>query len=238
LTVIVAWIAGFCLLCASIGSAPLLDKFLRPDYAWIVHVGVGILVLFVVALVYCEPHNRGRRGIGLLLQMTIMVLPLLYLPTAISSELSPEAARKRSVSVARSDAGMGNRSVGKEFTIGAKKNTANAKLPEDPSLIQLILEGKHYSGKRVTTVGKVCLDDRLPAQAFFCYRLLMICCAADARPVGILVYRDKADTLENGAWVKVTGTVGLSKFEDHDVVKIAAEHIEPTAPPKVPYLFP
>lgn len=238
LIVVVAWVVGLWFLCARIDGTPFLNKFLRPDYAWIVHMGVAILVLFLISLVYCDPHRRGRRGAGLVLQMTIMVLPLLYLPTAVRSELSPDAARKRAPALARTDTGAASRPFGQEFRSGTTEAAQAPKLPDDPSLIQLITEGSAYRSKRVTTMGRVCLDDRLPANTFFCYRLLMICCAADARPVGILVHHDKIDTLKNGAWVQVTGSVELGTFEKHDVVKIDAERVEPTAPPRIPYVLP
>jgi putative membrane protein len=240
LTVVLAWIVGLWCLCTSVGGAPPLEKFLRPDYAWIVHMGAAILVLFLIALVYCDPHHGGRRGIGLLLQTTIMLLPLLYLPMAVRSEFSPEAARKRSVSIASPDSSLHGGSRFRDLlpdrAWGKERPAPN--LPDEPSLVQLITERNLYSGKSVTTVGKVCLDDRLPENTFFCYRLLMICCAADAKPIGVLVHHDKIETLKDGSWVKVTGVVGLSSFQEHSVVKIAAAHVDPTDPPKVPYVWP
>ncbi|MFH1114160.1 MAG: TIGR03943 family protein [Pseudomonadota bacterium] len=242
LLVVLAWINSFLLLCGGFGGTPLLGKFLRPDYWWIVKMGTGILVLFLFALVYCDPHNRGRRGIGLFLQMGIMIVPLLYLPTAVSSELSPEAARKRSFPTAGSglaelDAAPRQDASGKVSTKG-KAAPRDRELQEDPSLIRLIMESKSYDGKRVTTLGRVCLDHRLPGNTFFCYRLLMICCAADARPIGVLVHYDKIDTLQDGEWVKVAGTVGLTTFQEHSVVRIAADQVESATPPGDPYVWP
>ncbi len=240
LIVVLAWILGLWFLCADVGEAPLLGKFLRPDYWWIVEMGVGILILFLISLVYCDPHNRGRRGLGLLLQMGIMIVPLLYLPAAVRSELSPDAAKKRSFSVGRFERAVKNASPGRTSRSSDPDRKAiggDNRLPEDPSLIQLIMESSHYEGKQVTTLGKVCLDDRLPKGTFFCYRLLMICCAADASPVGVMVHYDKIDSVKNGDWVKVEGTVGLTTFQSHRAVKLVAEQVEPTSRPKDPYVW-
>lgn len=240
LIVVLAWILGLWFLCADVGEDPLLGKFLRPDYWWIVEMGVGILILFLISLVYCNPHNRGRRGLGLLLQMGIMIVPLLYLPAAVRSELSPDAAKKRSFSVGRFERAAHNTSL--DRTSGStgtdrKARSEKNQLPEDPSLINLIMESSHYEGKHVTTLGKVCLDDRLPKGTFFCYRLLMVCCAADASPVGVVVHYDKIESVKNGDWVKVEGTVGFTTFQDHRAVKLVAKRVEPTSRPKDPYVW-
>lgn len=241
LIVLLAWITGFWLLGASFGGTPLLGKFLRPDYWWIVKMGTTVLVLFLIALVVCEPHDRGRRGVALLLQMGIMIVPLLYLPTAVSSNLSPEAAKKRSLSVA--GCGLPLESVSSRQSSGSvsaegKAEPQEPKLLVNPPLIDLLRQSERYDGKPVTTLGRVCLDDRLPQGTFFCYRLLMVCCAADVVPIGVLVDYGKIKTLQNGGWVKVSGTVGLTTFESHRAVKIVAQRVEPTTPPKDPYVWP
>jgi putative membrane protein len=240
LIVVLAWILGLWFLCADVGGDPLLAKFLRPDYWWIVEMGVGILILFLISLVYCDPHNRGRRGIGLLLQMGIMIVPLLYLPAAVRSELSPDAAKKRSFSMSRFGRTAENASLGRtsrSSDTGGKAGSRDDQLPGNPSLIRLIMKSSHYEGKRVATLGKICLDDRLPKGSFFCYRLLMVCCAADASPVGVMVHYDKIDSVKNGDWVRVEGKVGFTTFQGHRAVKLVAERVEPASQPKDPYVW-
>lgn len=240
LIVVLAWILAFWFLCASIGGAPVLGKFLRPDYWWIVEMGTAILVLFLISLVWCDPHNRGRRGIGLFLQMGIMIVPLLYLPTAVGSDLSHEAAKKRSVSMVGSDLAGKNaasRRIPGSTETAPDSSRKNADLSSNPSLIDLIREAARYEGKRVTVLGKVWLDNRLPDSTFFAYRLLMVCCAADASPVGVMVHYDNLEAVKNGDWVKVGGTVGLTTFQGHRAVKLSAETVEPAKTPKDPYVW-
>src|SRR5208283_5230857 len=98
--VVLAWIVAFWFL-FRIEGGPLLGKFLRADYWWLAELGTTILVIFLLSLAYYPRHDCGRCGVGLVIRMGIMVLPLLYLPTAGVSQLSPDAAKKRSFYVAQ-----------------------------------------------------------------------------------------------------------------------------------------
>jgi putative membrane protein len=228
LAVLLAWIVAFWCLFQHMSGSPLLGKFLHPDYWWLVEVGTAILIVFVISLVYCDPHDRGRRGVGLVLQMGIMILPLLYLPMAFVAQIGPDAAKKRSFYMTQPGA----------ILAAPVSKGSSEKLPENPSLLRLALDAEFYEGKNVTTMGRAYWDSELPQDSFFCYRLLMFCCAADARPIGVLVEYDKQKTFEKGSWVKVQGTVGFTTFRGRRLTKIRAEKVSPTEPPKVPYLFP
>ena len=240
--VVLAWIAFFWFLFQRIWGSPLLGKFLRPDYWWLVGIGTAILVFFLISIDCRDPGNRGRRGVSLLVQMGIMILPLLYLPTAAVSQLSPEAIKKRSFYVAQ--AGQSNNDASRtgmseSITIEGKRER-EPKLPENPSLLRLVLDPEPYEGRRVTTMGIAYWDKelKLPENTFFCYQLAMYCCAADARPMGVLVKYDKSKALKKGDWVTVEGTVGFTTLEDQRVTKITAEKVSPTEPPENPYLLP
>ena len=94
LIVLIAWIAAFWILIQRIEGTPLISRLLRQEYWWLVDVGTGILLLFLLSLVYLDPR-AGPHGIRLTLQVGIMMLPLLYVPTAVTSRLSPDALNKR-----------------------------------------------------------------------------------------------------------------------------------------------
>ena len=95
LIVLIAGIAAFWILIQRIEGTPLISRLLRQEYWWLVAVGTGILLLFLLSLVYPDPHCAGPHGIRLTLQVGIMILPLLYVPTAVTSRLSPDALNKR-----------------------------------------------------------------------------------------------------------------------------------------------
>jgi uncharacterized repeat protein (TIGR03943 family) len=241
--VVVAWIAAFWFLVQRIWGPPLLGKFLRPDYWWLAEMGTAILVIFLISIDYRQSCHRGRRGLSLLVQMIIMILPLVYLPTAAVSQLSPEAAKKRSLYLTQS--GYTKQDASRQSTPGSitdetKTAERNLKPSDNPSLLQLASEPELYEGKRVTATGMAYQDQnlKLPENSFFCYRLLMYCCAADARPTGVLVEYDKSKTLQKGTWVKVEGIVGFTTVEDQRLTKITAETVMPTEAPENAYLLP
>ena len=233
-------------------------------------------MLFLIAVFLSDNFSTGRRGFGLLVQMGIMIIPVLYLPTAVGSNLSPEAANNRSFFTTQSrslnqerggnispastgiagisrrgrstytgnNAGAATSSSNRETgprplnggtrqatTTRSNGNTgasaanqgAGSKDPKGPSFLDLATDSEPYEGTRVTVEGMVGLDAKLPKDTFFCYRLAMFCCAADASPVGVLVKFHKSGTLKKGAWVKVEGLVGSATVMKQPITGVAAD---------------
>ncbi|MFH0959774.1 MAG: TIGR03943 family protein [Pseudomonadota bacterium] len=240
LIVLIAWIAAFWILIQRIEGTPLISKLLRQDYWWLVDVGTGILLLFLLSLVYLDPHCAGPHGIRLTLQVGIMILPLLYVPTAVTSRLSPDALNKR-LSLAQQNFRMAQPGVfsvsGAGYSNSDPKNR-DLSLPDDPSVLRLALWPEPYDGKLIKTLGMVYKNDNLPPNSFYCCQLVMYCCAADASPLGVLVEYDGVNDLTNGQWVKVEGKVKISRGGDRQKTEIVAEKVEPIEPPKDQYLYP
>jgi len=108
IVVTVLWIIAFWIMLQRWDGPPLVAKFLIPSYWWLLGVGNVILVLFLIVLMYRGRALNPQKGIVLVVQLGLLVLPLIYLPVALSSELSPEGVRKRSfysVGVERKNAG-------------------------------------------------------------------------------------------------------------------------------------
>jgi putative membrane protein len=243
-TVVIAWMAAFGWLVRGQGDGPLLGRFIRSDYWWLVYTGIGILIALGASLVVRPPRHTGQSGLRSLLQIGILLLPLLFLPLAVNSELSSDAAEKRSlyaprVAVSRPESPKPTMSQPKRKTQveSAKPPTAPAKSPE-PTMLDLVSNPEDFEGSNVTLLGMVHRDKRLPANSFFCYRLVMVCCAADATPAGVIVEWPQSSKLKKGAWVTVHGKVTMTKFEGGDYPAISAVKVEKTKPPKNRFLIP
>jgi uncharacterized repeat protein (TIGR03943 family) len=239
--VVIAWIIAYWILIQRIDGTALLSKFLRPDYWWLIDVGTGILLFFLLSLVYGDSQCAGGHRIGLILQVGIMIVPLLYIPTAATSQLSPNAVKKRLFNFERQDYKMARASVfnfQRPGPMESKPIDSDFNLPRNPSLLRLALAPEPYEGKHVTTLGRVYLDDKLPINSFFCYQLVMYCCAADAGPLGVLVQYDKVKNLSSGQWVKAEGEIKITQKGDQRKTEILAEKVEPIDPPKDQYLYP
>ena len=243
-TVVIGWMAAFGWLARGSGDGPLLGRFIRSDYWWLVYTGIGILIALGVSLVVRPPRHIGQGSLRSLLQIGILLLPLLFLPLAVTSELSTDAAEKRSlytprVAVSRPQSSSPAKLEPKRYASNenAKPARNSAKTPE-PTMLDLISDPEDFEGSNTTLVGIVHRDKRLPANSFFCYRLVMVCCAADATPAGVIVEWPESSKLKKGTWVTVRGKVTSTTFEGGDYPAISAESVEKTIPPKNPFLIP
>ena len=243
-TVVIAWMAAFGWLARGSGDDPLLGRFIRSDYWWLVYTGIGILIALAASLVVRPPRQSGLGSFRSLLQVGILFLPLFYLPLAVTSELSTVAAEKRSLYTPRVAASRPespkptlSEPKRKNQVESAKPAKNPAKSPE-PTMLELLSDPEDFEGSNVTLVGIVHRDKRLPANAFYCYRLVMVCCAADATPAGVIVEWPESNKLKKGTWVKVNGKVTFTKFDESDYPAISAAKVEKTSPPKNQFLFP
>lgn len=114
------------------------------------------------------------------------------------------------------------------------------------TLTELYFPAKHPGVTRVETVGRILVPTeedlkKVPADVdtsemkLMLYRFHMTCCAADARPVFIILLGHDPKGLENEAWAKVTGrwvpAPGLG-----DMAKLVVEKLEIVPAPKEPYI--
>lgn len=243
-TVVIAWMVALAWLALGGGESSLLGRFIRSDYWWLVYAAIGILIAFAASLMIRPSHQPGLGPARKLLQTGILFLPLLYIPLAVTSELSIAAAEKRSMYSPRVVTSRPQTSrpdqLRQEQKIAAvpSKPVTNPVKRGEPTILDLISDPEDFEGANATLVGIVHSDKRLPGDSFYCYRLVMVCCAADATPAGVIVQWPGARKLKKGTWVKVQGKVTFTTFEGGDYPAISAESVEKTNPPKNPFLIP
>ena len=95
-----------------------------------------------------------------------------------------------------------------------------------------------YQGKRREVIGFVFRDNAVKDNEFAPARLLMVCCTADRQTVGMLCRYDKAKSLKQDSWVKVTGTIRIIDFKGQKIPTIEADNVVETARPKNDYVYP
>lgn len=226
LLVITAWLGVCAGLMTGIGGPPPAAQFLSPDYWWLLKLAAGVLVGYFFITYYSDnPASVASLGRSLI-AAGLLLLPVFYLQIAVGSSFSIDAMEKRAVGLlATSGNSMGLRSGDAVSATGT------------PSVFRLSMDPGPFMGKEIATVGMVYHGDSLPENTFYCYRMLMWCCAADARPVGVLVHYDKASELKVGTWVEIEGIVGKTEVKGHELPSITARRVEETAPPGIPYVF-
>ncbi len=96
-----------------------------------------------------------------------------------------------------------------------------------------------YKGTRVEVVGFVFKEDENFAEnEFVPARLMMVCCAADMQPVGLLCQYDQTFQLEADSWVKVSGIIEETEFDGYTVPCIIAQNVESAEEPDESYIYP
>ncbi len=106
-------------------------------------------------------------------------------------------------------------------------------------LAELYTNVEAWEGKHIRFTGSVWKNAKtFTNNEFALVRMMMVCCAADMEPAGILVRWDKADTLKEDEWVEITGIVAKTPYgETYDPV-VVAEAAHKVSPPKQTYIYP
>ena len=92
-------------------------------------------------------------------------------------------------------------------------------------------------GKQVNLSGYVL--DRGEEDVFFIARLVVSCCAVDAQPIGVPVYRPGwRDEIEPGAWIRIDGAfVNNPSPDSQESVAIGVGSLANIEEPDQPYVF-
>jgi uncharacterized repeat protein (TIGR03943 family) len=114
-----------------------------------------------------------------------------------------------------------------------------APLPDNGkvNILQIMENIDYWKGKRVVAEGMVYRDESVPDKHLVIYRFLMVCCAADALPLSLLIETNNPEEFEQDHWVRVEGILSLKSMGDLVSPHIKAERINLIASPKNKYLY-
>lgn len=93
-------------------------------------------------------------------------------------------------------------------------------------------------GSKANVIGFTYHDDQLGDDQVWISRYVMVCCAADAFPVGMVVDWQDAGELENNVWVQVQGSIKNITIDDVKIPALQAEQVDLIPTPEQPYIFP
>jgi uncharacterized repeat protein (TIGR03943 family) len=95
---------------------------------------------------------------------------------------------------------------------------------------------KEFVGKTIEVVGQYLPGTK--ENEFKIVRMLIVCCAADARPIAVSVRPEKPVSIADMSWVKVIGT---AEYQENGSAKakvtLKAVQVEPTDPPQDAMLY-
>jgi len=207
--------------------------FLHPSLWWLVGSGAVILLLFLMVNLKRQVIESRQGSFWMQLpSLLILLLPLLYFTHAQSARFNSSTFATRSLQTETGFIqGSFDERVAAEIREYEKEN-------KEVVLTELFMNAKKYTGKEVEVVCQTFVDERLPDNLVMCYRYLMTCCAADARPIFIFIDPPADTDVENDKWIKVKGTVStVTGTPGMEVPAIIADSILYVKEPRFPYVF-
>jgi len=225
LVVLLCWVLGYWWLLRDDRYQSFLSVRMRPMLV----LATSLLVLFLLAVLM----RRGSAGATdsparTCAHAAVLLVPLLYMVPVQGQQLGSYTASQR--------------------------NFAQATMPEQPgssagpvssrppggslTIAELLSDFQRQRGHTVITEGMAYQSAKLPPGHFVLMRFMVWCCAADARPIGVVVASADADSFENDTWVRVEGEAVAECVDGRDLPCIRAVHIEKIERPKMPYLWP
>ena len=96
-----------------------------------------------------------------------------------------------------------------------------------------------FKGQNIEMIGQLMPDttNNPKGDRFKLVRMFMVCCAADARPVAVLVQSDTKPTGAEMSWIKVVGTVEFPVEGGRPIAVVKATKVEATSPPEETMLY-
>ncbi len=176
-----------------------------------------------------DDHQHASTPSGWLL--LIALLPLLIGLLSPAEPLSTSALSAKGVSAA---APILNSAQTRQFDLLDQERT----ILEWTRLFNSQIAPTSYLGQKANVIGFAYHDPRLPPDQFLLSRFVIVCCAADAFALGMVVTWEQSDSLQNDAWIKVKGPVQAITLGQQRLPLIQAESVEMVAPPAQPYLYP
>lgn len=97
---------------------------------------------------------------------------------------------------------------------------------------------KKYQGKSIEISGFIYKNSMLENNQFVIARMLMVCCAADASPVGLLVSCNESEFLEERGWYTVSGVISSGTYNGKEIAVISAKSLRRIETPVEQYVYP
>jgi uncharacterized repeat protein (TIGR03943 family) len=94
-----------------------------------------------------------------------------------------------------------------------------------------------FDGQEVDVVGFIYREPTMEANQFMVARFTMSCCVADAFAIGMPVIVETPTDMEDGAWIRIRGTLSSGTFNGEAVPIITPTAIDPIEIPNQPYLY-
>jgi uncharacterized repeat protein (TIGR03943 family) len=215
---------------------------LHPDYMWLAHLAMVLLLAMGVARLVqiWVSYRRGQvvrsqehiallpRQVSVGLLIAIAIFGLIYTPRPFASE----TAFQRGIT----DVLGQTRSRPQRFSLGG--DSAERTIVDWVRTLNVYPEPDAYAGQAAQVTGFVTHIPGWPEEYVMISRFVLTCCAADAYPVGLPVLlppgtpRPAPDT-----WLEVAGTMETATLDGRRQLTIGSATLTEIPQPRTPYEY-
>jgi putative membrane protein len=180
---------------------------------------------------------------GVILSISNSVSPLNH-ASAIGNNLPDLPAPPSESSAPQRDGRfITNQPYNQDYAKFSAKLYAKETIPIKPeifleTLTSLDLFMNDFVDKKVELSGFIYREHGMTDSQFVVARFALQCCSADAIPYGVLIEFSRAKTFADDSWVKITGTIQTTTYNNQKIMKIAASQVEKMEAPKTQYVYP
>jgi uncharacterized repeat protein (TIGR03943 family) len=229
-----------------LGLTGQLALYIHPRYFVFTMVMAVIAALLALAAFALAPtpadehrHDEAETGstrwgwlwpAGSVLTIAAAVVGLLVLPpsTLTTATVSQRGLNGSASALVQNDAG---KLAGGDYSSFTVRDWA--------SLLRSGAGADFFAGKTATVTGFVTPDKSDPANVFFVTRFVVSCCAVDAQPIGVPVYRPGwQNEYKTDSWVTLTsGFRPNPNVTSRESVVLIPDTITPVSQPAQPYVY-
>lgn len=237
--VVLGLMAGYIWICFRLYFTNKITFYVHPDFIPLTVASGGVLLLILMLLII----SLGRTGSGGKLsagiwehkvQLALVTLPIVLLIFFAPKALSSQAFLSRTTSSGNADLGL---SRSNQQPVEFVLNTENRELIDWIRLFAQNAEPDTYKDMKAKITGFVLKDDTLPANHFTLARFVISCCAADARPVGLIIKYDPAKfNPVSDQWLELKGQFIVEDIAGQRTAVLDLSEAKPIDVPANPYI--
>lgn len=221
-------------------------EFLNPQFSLLILLGFILCSIFFIVLFaggpkrndcgHADSHHHSRASI---LRMLILLTPVMFALNYGSWQLGSFAFDKRAVGVTRVGGVAENVERAQTQASSSAETAPEDKAPIEVSLVEIHSKFENLTGRKVITQGMYMSETPgLPGDSYVIFRFLVVCCAADAQPLAVMVRGERPAGVSDEKWLQVEGILKSTEINGNTAVIIEAEKVLPVSAPKYPYMVP
>jgi uncharacterized repeat protein (TIGR03943 family) len=230
--VLLIWVWILFGLLAPRNGQPAYFAILKPSLWWLITSGAVITALFFI--VTFIKKNTSQEHIttkfGITIKALLLALPAIFIISFSSTEYGSDVVANRFA--------LQNTLRNSPQYPSFQQDSLRLDSVYSFDLVELYYKPEAISGKRAKTIGMIYRSDDLPEGYDYCFRYVMTCCAADARPVGVFIKQQDSLSIEEKAWYEIEGTVTTDSLDGFIVVKLEDSIIREIPKPENTWLYP